>query len=508
MSSYVLLDLSTRELVAGAATFLAVLLYFSRSTSDRSKNLPPGPRGLPILGNWLSLPSSAGNPWEVYKQWSRQYGSDILHLNAFGTDLIIVNSHKAASTLLERKSALYSERPRMTMINELINLNWHFGFMNHGDTWRTHRKIFAQHFNPTATIGLRSQTTKWNNLFLNNILNSPKDFFTHIQHMASGHSLEATFGLQVQPSGKADPFIGAATEAIQALRSAGLFGSYLVDYLPFLKYIPFGSFQKDAAQWKVSTDIAVTVPFNLVKDAMSKGGVEMTSMASRLLENGTFNENDIRKTTSAAFANGSAATVSAIQTFFLAMLLYPDVPKRAQTELDKVVQGRLPDFSDEASLPYISALVKEVLRWNPAVPLAFPHQLTRDDTYESYHLPAGSVVIPNAWAMLQDTSIYGPNTTVFNPSRFLKPDGSLDRSVKDPDFTWGFGRRVCPGKHFAESVLYLVVATTLAAFDISSEERPSGEYTSGLIRYPKPFECTIKPRTEAYREMIISLSEQ
>ncbi|THU87273.1 hypothetical protein K435DRAFT_969947 [Dendrothele bispora CBS 962.96] len=95
MSSYVLLDLSTRELVAGAATFLAT------------------------PGNWLSLPSSAGNPWEVDKQWSRQYGSDILHLNVFGTDLIIVNSHKAASTLLERRSALYSKRPKMTMINEL-----------------------------------------------------------------------------------------------------------------------------------------------------------------------------------------------------------------------------------------------------------------------------------------------------------------------------------------------------------------------------------------------------
>jgi len=50
--------------------------------------------------------------------------------------------------------------------------------------------------------------------------------------MASGHSLETTFGLQVQPSEKPDPFIGAATEAVQALRSAGLFGSYLVDYLP------------------------------------------------------------------------------------------------------------------------------------------------------------------------------------------------------------------------------------------------------------------------------------
>ena len=60
---------------------------------------------------------------------------------------------------------------------------------------------------------------------------------------------------------------------------------------------------------------------------------------------------------------GADTTVSAIGTFFLAMVCYPEVQKEAQAELDKVLNGRLPGHSDFPSLPYLSALVKEVYRY-------------------------------------------------------------------------------------------------------------------------------------------------
>jgi cytochrome P450 len=60
---------------------------------------------------------------------------------------------------------------------------------------------------------------------------------------------------------------------------------------------------------------------------------------------------------------GGDTTVSAIGTFFLAMVCYPEVQKEAQAELDKVLNGRLPEHSDFSSLPYLSALTKEVYRY-------------------------------------------------------------------------------------------------------------------------------------------------
>ena len=80
------------------------------------------------------------------------------------------------------------------------------------------------------------------------------------------------------------------------------------------------------------------------------------------------------------------------------MALFPEAQKKAQAELDVVVGfHRLPDYSDESALPYVCALVKECLRWHAVLPLAVPHKLIEDDNYRGYHIPKGTVVIPNVW---------------------------------------------------------------------------------------------------------------
>ncbi len=80
------------------------------------------------------------------------------------------------------------------------------------------------------------------------------------------------------------------------------------------------------------------------------------------------------------------------------MVLHPDVQKRAQQELDAVVgSGRLPEFSDRASLPYLNALVKELLRWHPVAPLGGPHRVVADDIYDGYLIPSGATVLVNIW---------------------------------------------------------------------------------------------------------------
>ena len=132
----------------------------------------------------------------------------------------------------------------------------------------------------------------------------------------------------------------------------------------------------------------------------------------------------------------SDTTVSAIHTFFLLMVCFPQVQIKAQAELDRVVNGKFPDFEDVKELPYLTAVVKEVLRsvssscrldeqsviltnknfqmgngsadWQVQATLAFlklndnrllglPHRTTEDDVYEGYRIPKGSIEIFNSW---------------------------------------------------------------------------------------------------------------
>jgi cytochrome P450 len=80
------------------------------------------------------------------------------------------------------------------------------------------------------------------------------------------------------------------------------------------------------------------------------------------------------------------------------MLTHPRVQEKAQEELDEVIgRDRLPEFSDRESLPYVNAIVKEVLRWYPNTPLGIPHATTEEDDYKGMRIPKGSLIIMNVW---------------------------------------------------------------------------------------------------------------
>ncbi|KAG1897416.1 cytochrome P450 [Suillus fuscotomentosus] len=131
-------------------------------------------------------------------------------------------------------------------------------------------------------------------------------------------------------------------------------------------------------------------------------------------------------------------------TFALAMVLYPDVQRRAQAEINSVV-GRdcLPTFEDRMSLPYIESVLCETLRWQPVIPLGVPHATMSDDTYNGYVIPKGLLFLFTE-GISWDKKWY-PEASCFMPQRFLDVNGALtdDNPV---GYTFGFDQRACPGR--------------------------------------------------------------
>ena len=214
------------------------------------------------------------------------------------------------------------------------------------------------------------------------------------------------------------------------------------------------------------------------------------------------------------YAAGSDSTLALIQSFFLAMTLNPEVQRKAQEEIDRVVgRDRLPTFEDRAQLQYLECVIREIYRWNPAAPLGVAHRLTQDDVYEGHLIPEGTTVIPNIWAMLHDPEMY-PDPLAFNPDRFEHMSRSEFKQSDPRNFMFGFGRRICVGQHFADNVVFCVLASVLATLDVREKVGADGKQITPEVEYPqfvgrpKAYECDIQLRSEKAGSLIDAAVEE
>lgn len=290
-------------------------------------------------------------------------------------------------------------------------------------------------------------------------------------------------------------------------------GVWMVDVLPFLRYLPDWlpgvGFKHTARLWKKTLTDVVNNPYMYVKQRMSDHSNE-DSYVSKLIEQnlptlGPEEEHAIKWSAASLYTGGADTSVSTMTSFFLAMSMSPEVQRKAQEEIDRVVgSSRLPTFSDRENLPYVDAIVKEALRWHPIAPMGLPHMADQDDTCNGYFIPKGSLIVPSIWWFTHDPETYHDPMT-FKPERYLAP-------FNEPtpwDVVWGFGRRVCPGRMVADSNIYLVFAQTLAVFDIKkavdergAEIEPEIKFKAGIISHPVPPKCRITPRSKVHEKLI------
>ncbi|OCH95269.1 cytochrome P450 [Obba rivulosa] len=505
------------------AVLTALILVAARIAVRKHRSnlpLPPGPVRRPVLGNLFDVPTTS--PWLKYLQMSDECGSDIICLKVFGTHIIVTNTLKATINLLERRSLSYSGRPHMTMLNDLMGIKWSLPMMDYSDEWKGGRKMFQHELGSDSVRKYRHVELHEAHRLLGRLLDRPESFVDHIRYLAGATIISIAYGIKVKPHD--DPFIKIGEVALHVIASAADAGTYLVDVLPILKHIPDwlpgAKFKRDAVRFRKWTDALLNEPFDVVKESMARGELSDCAAAS-LYDNFCKDAPDpssmervLKSTLGSMFVGGADTTVSTLGTFFLAMVLHPEVQVRAQKEMDAVVgTGRLPNFSDQRSLPYITAILKECLRWNPGLALNFPHCSTSDDVYEGYYIPKGSIVISNLWAILHDEDVY-TEPSAFNPDRFMR-DTQLNPDLLDPaSVAFGFGRRICPGRFMALESMWIVIACVLATFTISKavdrdgrEITPDAEYLPGFLRHSKPFPCTIRPRSKQQEDLISQLTD-
>lgn len=499
----------------GVITLAALAIGRFSSRRKSVYPLPPGPPGELILGHLRIVPTDS--PEYAYAKWSKEYNSDVIYVNILGQPVVVLNSVQAAVDLLDKRGLNYCDRPRFVLF-EVMGWKATLTFLRWGPRFKSHRRVLQRAFSPTSCVAYRELQEREAKTLLRGVLANTQNWETILRRFATAVVLGIGFGVDVKAEN--DPYIQIATDASYALGHGGAPAGTPVDFFPILKHIPDfiarSRSLKFARDWEWSIRAIHDVPFAAVQKDISKGCAQPSFLNNLLRQQAigkdqdanAFNLEDIKGAAGAVFAAGQDTTWSTLVVFILNMVLHPEIQQKAQQSLDEVVgMQRLPNLEDRKSLPYIECIVQETLRWGPVSPIGVPHRSLEDDVYNDMFIPKGSFVYANARAMTHDSKTYS-DPDEFNPDRYI-PQTEGGAGEPFPVGQFGFGRRVCVGKHLAEASVWIVVATVLATMNIEKavgadrkEIIPEVALTNGLTSHPKSFKCCIVPRNDQAKRLI------
>ncbi|EGO22103.1 hypothetical protein SERLADRAFT_362527 [Serpula lacrymans var. lacrymans S7.9] len=484
----------------------AAFIIVNRLVAGKARFLPPGPRPLPVVGNIFGI--RVNEPWITYKEWAQIHGN-IVYSRLFGQEIIILNSEEVAKDLLERRSYNYSDRPQY-ITTDLFGWSFHLGHHSYGNEFRQKRRQFHQAFHTKAALKYRPIQLRRVNQLLVHLLETPENYVNHLQTLSASIIMEVTYGYDPAPNH--DHLVALVERATAMFINENTADkAIIINALPFLQYIPHwfpgANFQRKALQCQNLTAEMIEAPFQYTKQSIAAGTAipsMLYDLFSRMTEDDPSYELLMKSSTATAFSCKCSRLL-----FVLAMLFNPDVQRKAQLEIDAVVgRKRLPDFSDRPSLPYVEAVFRETLRWCPVSPLGVPHATTNDDNFEGYFIPKGATIVANIWAMAQNDDKY-PEPSKYKPERFFTADGKLNDDTVG--FVFGFGRRICVGRHIADATAWAAIVSILAVFNVTKAKDEHGDdievipqWTDGVTIHPLPFPCCFEPRLRGMTSVDLS----
>ncbi|KAL5338233.1 cytochrome P450 [Aspergillus crustosus] len=500
---YVLLPASYVKEHASVTSFLFFLigsLSLYKLFHVNRKPLPPGPTPIPIIGNIQEMIKK--EPLQCFKDWHQQYGP--LVTLRYGNRLIIsVSSFDIARELFEKRGAIYSSRPRFIVASERMSGSMNLALLPNNKRWQDHRRAIARLLDPAMTRRYTLIQDLESTQVLHELLSeNGVHFHKVIARFAASLMLTMAYGIYI---GDNDSPVPDELERLNSypFKAIGDIYCVLVELFPFLDYAPhwIAPWKKLASSanreisdlFMANLESAKAAPYwNWVKDVrQSESAKDMPDeeIAGMI--------GAIQQTAVEALSIVTRLTIKAL-------VLNPECVARAQEELDRVVGAdRIPSASDLPNLPYINAIVHEAMRWQPPSPIALPHVNTEDDEYMGYRIPKGTSLIPNLWVM----GCNFPDPEQYRPERWLTDDRTTLNNLDHSPF--GFGRRLCPGRHVAFSSIATVVAQILWAYELSHRYRDgkrveidAWDLILTAVVNSAPYEASFRVRSEKHQEVI------
>lgn len=480
------------------AVLVVLLLAAATRLFRRPKNVPPGPSGLPIIGNALTMTSS-DLYWTLTK-YSKTYGG-ILSLKIGPKLVIVLNSLDIAKEAYIDRGAAFSKRFMPPAVKYMVGWKGSLIF-DDGPTWRERRKFILSAFRDFG-VGKRSLEQRVNEeagYIIDAIDQSngqPLDLHHIINNAVSNIICSLSFGERFDYND--ERFKELLHKLYVNVSSISLGG--IVHVFPFLTDTPIYGYMKTNFlslvnfMKKLTKEHEDTLNANDVRDILDKYLLEIKRQEDSE-EEIRFKKTDDWRLVFELFLAGTDTTTNTLLFTILFVTYYQDIQQKMFEEIMEVVgDARRPQLTDRPNMPYTEATILEVLRHRPAAPLGVPRMVSADTTVGGYFIPEGTGVFLNAFAINHDEQVWD-NPYTFDPTRFLSHDGK--KIVKDDRvMTFGTGRRACLGENLARMELFFFVTNIFQRFHLrfpANGAKIDLKGTQGITLKPLPFEICAERR--------------
>ncbi|CAO3639618.1 unnamed protein product [Cunninghamella echinulata] len=487
--------------------------YLLKSNKDNAKatydEIPVPKSNLPYVGHLLSL---GDLPGRTIAKWHEEYGP-ILKVKMGVQDYIMISDPELSHELFVTKGAITSDRPFSTYLNLYSYPGRGIAFTNADKKWKQARTAALEILAPRKVDEFAHLVDfEADNLIKQFIeLTKQKGQLNPLEYIQSATLnviLQTTFGNRV--SSIDDPLSKEILYIVNQHVHYASFSSDISSYLPILSFLDIIFRKERNINHFLKTFYRPCIK-KLAKYALEN---EKDCFYTRLLgmkEQYGLDHEDVLVSVSDILIAGSDTSAVTLSWTIAVLSNYPDVQKKIIKEIDEYIaqHGQLPTFKDRDQFQYLITVLKEVMRFRPISAFGVPHVNNKDVILRNYFLPKGSILVSSMDGMHLNADVYD-DPKVFNPDRFVNKTNTLlssaNGNINNRDqYNFGWGRRICPAIHLAESEMFYILtrmfaySTIAPPLDKNGNEMPVNidGAVNGLVVHPLPFEVRFLPRTDA-----------
>ncbi|XP_067150961.1 cytochrome P450 2K6-like [Apteryx mantelli] len=469
---------------AGLVLILILLLVLKRDgfwKNHARRGFPPGPRPLPIIGNLHIL--DLKRPYRTMLELSKTYGP-VFSIQMGQNKTVVLSGYETVKEALVNQADAFAGRPEIPLIEEATK--GHGIIFSRGENWKVMRRFTLT---TLRDFGMGKKA-------IEDFIVEEYGCLANTIEMHKGKPLEMTLMLNAAVAnvivsillGKRYDYEDPTFKRLLSLvnENVRLFGSPSVSL--YNTFPALGFFLKNHKTFVNNRDeVCAFIKVTFIEHLKTLDRNDQRSFIDTFLvrqqeekgnANGYFHNDNLIEVVRNLFVAGMETTSSTLRWGLLLMMKYPEIQKKVQEEIERVIGSTPPRIEHRTQMPYTDAVIHEIQRFANILPLNLPHATTADVSLKGYFIPKGTYVIPLLTSVLRDKSQW-EKPDVFHPEHFLNSEGKFVK--KDAFMPFSAGRRTCAGETLAKMELFLFFTSLLQRFTFRP---PAGVSSSDLDLTP------------------------